>query len=344
MLIGFQKGMADNSELQQAFNDTQLFIYNSGMHFNSFWPLPTVLETLIINKKAFCLYGQSFDGFKDDVKDKMVRQLSNAASIYCRDVESYYYLRDIGINAPILEFGPDGCFGIDLLNDKKAEAYMLKQGLESKKFLTVIIRTNAVGGPRPEKLPEGDFEDTSQYPLDPSQKDFYRTKLWIDKIKAIIIEWVEITGLKVFLAPEVYEEMATAKKFLFNQLPSEIRSEVVLKSEWWNMDEASSMYKHSRALVAMEPHSCIMALAHRTPIIHYFSLQHGLKAWMFRDIGLPEWLYNIDEEPYTQPLKALMDIHENYERALKKVDRTMAFVEQRSKEMIHDLKEYQVLG
>ena len=104
------------------------------------------------------------------------------------------------------------------------------------------------------------------------------------------------------------------------------------------MDEASSMYKNSRALVAMEPHSCIMALAHGTPIIHYFSKLHGLKAWMFRDIGLPEWLYDIDEEPTERLLNALMDIHEDYTRALIKVDRAMAFVERRSAEMIGDLK------
>ena len=106
------------------------------------------------------------------------------------------------------------------------------------------------------------------------------------------------------------------------------------------MDEASSMYKHSRVLVAMEPHSCIMALAHGTPIIHYFSKRHGLKAWMFRDIGLPEWLYDIDEEPTDRPLKALMDIHKHYDRAEIKVDRAMAFVEQKSTEMINDLRHY----
>ena len=72
----------------------------------------------------------------------------------------------------------------------------------------------------------------------------------------------------MFIAPEVSKEIEMAKKFVFDTLPSEIKSKVVVKSEWWNMDEASSMYKHSRALVAMEPHSCIMALAHGTTMIH----------------------------------------------------------------------------
>jgi polysaccharide pyruvyl transferase WcaK-like protein len=335
-----QNGTFDNPELQQAYDACDLFIHNSGMHYNSFWKPSPILDKCVENQKPICLYGQSFDGFEPNIQADMASKLSQAVAIYCRDVESYHYLRKIGVSSPILEFGPDGCFGIDLLNDDKAEAYMAEHKLESKKFLSVIIRTNTPGGPRPGKLPDWDIGDTTQNPQDPSQRDILQTKLWIDKMKEIIIQWVKVTGLKVFLAPEVNKEIEMAKKFIFDALLLEIQSKVVVKSEWWNMDEASSMYKHSRALVAMEPHSCIMALSHRTPIIHYFSKRHGLKAWMFRDIGLPEWLYDIDEEPTVRLLKALMDIHEDYDRALLKVDRAMSFVEQRSAEMVGDLKYY----
>jgi polysaccharide pyruvyl transferase WcaK-like protein len=333
-----QNGAFDNSELQQIYEACDLFIHNSGMHYNSFWTPSPILDKCIENQKPFCLYGQSFDGFTEDIEADMVSKLSKAAAIYCRDVESYHYLRKKGVQSPILEFGPDGCFGIDLLNDNKAEMYMAEHKLESKKFLTVIIRTNTPGGLRPDKLPAWDIGDTTQNPRDPAEADIRQIKLWIDKMKDIVVQWVNITGLKVFLAPEVNKEIEMARKFVYDTLPPDIQSKVVLKSEWWNMDEASSMYKHSRTLVAMEPHSCIMALAHRTPIIHFFSKRHGLKAWMFRDIGLSEWLYNIDEEPTERLLKALMDIHENYDRALIKVDRAMTFVEQRSAEMVGDLK------
>ena len=57
----------------------------------------------------------------------------------------------------MLEFGPDGCFGIDVRDDERGLATMKKLGLEEKKFITVQIRTNTpkapgVDDPRPEKL------------------------------------------------------------------------------------------------------------------------------------------------------------------------------------------------
>ncbi len=81
-----------------------------------------------------------------------------------------------------------------------------------------------------------------------------------------------------------------------------------------------------------------MALAHGVPIIHFFSKRHGVKAWMFRDFGLPEWLIDIDEEPADTTIKALMDIYNDYDRASGKVKRAMQFVEQRSAEMMADIK------
>lgn len=335
-----RSGQCDNPELQTAFDQSDYLIQNSGMLYNSFWRAPSILDACIQKNKSFCLYGQSFDGFNDEDKDEMVRKLSKAHAIYCRDVESYYYLRKIGVKSEILEFGPDGCFGIDLLNEQKAIQYMNQAGLESKKFLTIIIRTNTSAGNKPQNLPDWDVGDTSQNPWDPTKKDQTQTELWIEKIREVIIQWVQKTDMKVFLAPEVTKEIKHAKELIYDQLPADIQSHVIHKAEWWNMDEASSMYKHSHSMLAMEPHSCIMALAHGTPAIHYFSERHGVKAYMFRDIGLPEWLYNIDYETSDKPFDALMDIYQDYNRAQSKVKRAIGFVQKRSSEMVENIESF----
>jgi polysaccharide pyruvyl transferase WcaK-like protein len=335
------QGKADNARLQKAFDEADLFIHNSGMHYNKFWNPSPILEACYRVKKALCLYGQSFDGFFAEDQEKMVRYLSHASAIYCRDVESYHYLRKIGVTSDILEFGPDGCFGIDLANEAKAEAFLARHKLQPKQFLSIVLRTNTpyFSKPKPEDLPEWDNGDKTQNPWEPSEADQKQTDLWVSKLREIITHWVEHTDQKVVLVPEVEKEIRYAKEYLYDPLPDKIKKKVVHKAEWWNMDEACSFFQKTHTLLALEPHSCIMALAHGTPALHYFSARHGLKAWMFRDIGLPEWLYDVDQEEAGTVIRALEDIHRDYDRAQAKVKRAMAFVEQRSQEMIGDLRQ-----
>jgi len=329
-------GKCTSKELQLAFDQCNLVIQNSGMVYNSFWRPGDLPEACNRNNKPYCLYGQSFDGFKEEDRKRMVPELSKAKAIYCRDVESYYYLRQIQVKPKILEWGPDGCFGMDLTNDSKALAYMAKQGLEMKKFITVLVRTNTGGKPDP----SWDIGDTSQNPWNPTKEDAEQEELWMGKIREVIIHWVRTTGLKVFLAPEVKKEIFHGKRVIYDKLPKDVQGHVVHKTEWWNMDEACSMHKFSHTLISNEPHSEIMALAHGTPIIHYFSKRHGLKAWMFRDIGLPEWLLDIDEEPASRAIRVLDEINENYAEAEVKIKRAMQVVEKRSSEMIGDIKAF----
>ena len=80
------------------------------------------------------------------------------------------------------------------------------------------------------------------------------------------------------------------------------------------------------------------ALAAGTPAIHFFTRHHGYKAWMFRDIGLPEWLISLDDERGERVNAALDRIHDHYDLAQTKANRAMNFVHARSAEMITDIK------
>jgi|GEM_PF-328907 len=333
-----EKGVANNPELQQAFDEADLVIQNSGMSFNTFWKTPAILEACNSNNKPLCNYAQSFDGFKKEDEAHMAKELSKVAANYCRDMESYYYLRQIGVTSKILGWGPDGCFGIDLRNDAMAEAYMEEHDLEHKKFIAINIRTNSSNSKKPKKLPKWYVGDTSQNPYEPTEDDEIQNELWGKRLREITIHWVEHTGLKVLLAPEAKKEIEHMKRLVYDPLPGPIKKNVVFKKEYWNMDEACSVFNHAHTLIGMEPHSLIMALPLNVPIIHYFSARHGVKAWMFRDIGLPEWLYDIDKEPSEGPISALMDIYQDYDRAVTKTKRAMELIESRSAEMMNDLK------
>jgi polysaccharide pyruvyl transferase WcaK-like protein len=140
------------------------------------------------------------------------------------------------------------------------------------------------------------------------------------------------------LAPEVEKEIAAARALIYERLPLDIRSHVVQRETFWNVDEAASVYARAHTVVALEPHSCIIALAFGTPAIHFFNEDHGRKAWMFRDIGLPEWLVSIDDDNADQVIAALTSIHGDYPRAREKVRRAMAFVHRRSSEMMASVR------
>lgn len=318
-------GRATTPELQTAFDGAKLFLYNSGMHFTRYWAPPSGLVKMCLAKgKRVGLYGQSFDGFRDQDAATLPSLLSQMSFIFTRDTESLLFLRSQGVKPPILEFGPDGCFGIDVRDDAKAEAFMQEHGLEPRKFLAVILRTDREVGANKNKPDAADAVAGGP-------------DLWAAKLREVIVEFVKRTGYKVALVPEVEKEIEPAKRMLLDPLPEAIKAKVVHRDHFWNADEAVSFYARAHALVAVEPHSCIMALAHGTPAIHFFTRKHGFKAWMFRDIGLSEWLIDIDTEPAEHVTMTLNRITDQYDLARHKTKRAMDFVNSRSGEMMGDV-------
>jgi polysaccharide pyruvyl transferase WcaK-like protein len=285
--------------------------------------------------KPWGLQGQSY--FPDMVQgpgsDSRIALLNTASFIYCRDSKTLKTLQDAGVKPPVLEWGPDGCFGIDVRDEEKALARMKKHGLEEKKFITLQLRTHTPTSPgvddkRPQKL----------NPLHPTPEniadDTRRAKVYQD----LIAMWVEQTGWKVVIAPEVYKEMEYNKKFIYDPLPEKLKNHVVNFDEFWNADEACSFYARAHTVICHEPHTPIMALAMGTPMMHTFSEFHSPKCWMFKDIGLEEWAPEFDSTPAEKIFATLMDIHQDYAAAQAKVKKAMAFVEQRAAAQMTELR------
>jgi len=277
--------------------------------------------------KPWGLQGQSY--FPDMVTgpgaDERIALLNRAAFIYCRDSKTLKTLQDAGVKPPVLEFAPDGCFGIDVRDEEKALARMAKHGLEEKKFITLQLRTHTPSSPgvddkRPQKL----------NPLHPTPEniadDTRRAKVYQD----VIAKWVKQTGNKVVIAPEVNKEMEYNKKFVYDPLPDDLKKYVVNFDEFWNVDEACSFYKRAHTVICHEPHTPIMALAVGTPMMHTFSEFHSPKCWMFKDIGLEQWAPEFDKTSADQMFEILMGIHKDYRAAEGKVKEAMTYVEQRA--------------
>ncbi|HBE03658.1 MAG TPA: hypothetical protein DC049_14485, partial [Spirochaetia bacterium] len=325
-----EDGSAEHPELQKAFDLADLVIQNSGMHYNQFWPINYgFIRACLKARKPFGLYGQSFDGFRDDQLNEARHLLGQAAFIYCRDSLSLAYLQRIGVSPQVLRFGPDGCFGIDVRDDQRADSFLRKNSLDEHSFMAVIPRTNT---------PKLHDAADALNPKEPTalQKDEDNKRS--EKLRVIIEYFIRSTGGKVLLAPEVDKEIPHARRLLYDPLPEQIRAQVVHRSSFWNADEAVSIYSKARLLVAMEPHSCIMALAQGVPCIHYYTPAHGVKAEMFRDIGLGNWLINIDDHEPQAVLKEIDCITSNDQAAQAAAFTAMQKVHMMEKNMCEQIR------
>lgn len=301
--------------VQEAYRRADLVVHNSSMARNLNLP-----EESIRHGKPFGYYGQSY--FPDFVVGEQgarnIAILNQAAFIFCRDGLTLEILRNAGVKPGVLEFGPDGCFGVDVRDDNRALAFMRRKGLEERKFITIQLRTQTT------KIPGRDMGPRN--PLNPTPEQQAEDERRAAKYRDLITRWIRRTGHKVLIAPEVAKEMGHNRRLIYDPLPRDLQAHVVNCDEFWNVDEAGSAFARAHTCICHEPHSPIIALASGTPIIHTFSEAQGTKYWMFRDLGLPEWLLEFDSTLADRMAATLMAIHDDYPGALAKVRRSMDFV------------------
>lgn len=118
----FKDGGKDR-QVQQAVKDCDLFIRNSGMGQDT-----TFMQFCRQHGKPYGLFGQSYfpSMIEGDGAAERIDLLNNAAFIYTRETKTLSILKSGGIKTPVLEFGPDGCFGIDVRDDERGLATMKK--------------------------------------------------------------------------------------------------------------------------------------------------------------------------------------------------------------------------
>ena len=302
-------------DLAAALDTADLFLYNSGMLmnyglFNFDWngpiynlvPLWRCIECGI----PFGIYGQSFDCFAHPSVSLFRPVLDQAAFIFTRETESARYLRENGFACPTIEFGPDGCFGIDTRDDATADAWLARHGLQPGQFLIVNIRTNTA---------VSKDSDTPLNPVKPTPEQQAENERWMHTCATVITRWVRETGLPVLVAPEAEKEIAAAEALLRPLLPADILERVVFRDTWWNADEALSTFTRARVAFGVEPHTLIMAMTGEIPVVHARPLRHGRKGWMFRDLGLGDNLFDIDATPADVVAARVVALHADYPAA-----------------------------
>ena len=222
---------------------------------------------------------------------------NGAKFVYFRDSVSLELAKSKGCTCPHMEYGPDGAFAVDLKDDAKAEAFLKAHGLEEGKFLCCIPRLRFTPyWTIPEKKAA---KDETKHARNEAMKE-HDCKPLRDAIMSVLLQ----TDLKILLCPEDKTQMAVNKEMLYDKLPEEMKSRVVWRENYWLTDEAASTYRRSAGLFGHEMHSPIICIGSGIPAIVCRWAEQTSKGYMWRDIGLSDWLFDLDQEEELQNVAA----------------------------------------
>lgn len=257
--------------------------------------------------------------------------LAGAKFVFCRDTKSLEALQASGITGPPMAFGPDATFLLDLRDDAKADAFLREHKLEPKKFACFVPRLRWTPywkeGRKyaPEELARKDAENQKFQEVDHA------------KLRTAIIAWVRETKLPVLLCPEMTYQVELLRPLLFDPLPEDVKPHVIVRPSYWLTDEAASTYARAAVVVSFEMHSPIIAIANGTPAIHLRQPTDTRKGQMWRDVGLSDWLFEIDETTGEQIAAKLLTLHRDSQGTAARVAKAREFTAARGRQMIESI-------
>lgn len=143
------------------------------------------------------------------------------------------------------------------------------------------------------------------------------------------------------LCPEDMSQMNLEKEQIYDPLPEDVKSFVVWRKDFWLPDEALAVYKRSFGLFGNEMHSPIMCIGNGIPALTCRYKEITTKGYMWKDIGLGEWLFNLDVEDEVLSIPyAVRRMLTESEKSLRMAASAMGFVEEKYKEMSAKLQRY----
>jgi polysaccharide pyruvyl transferase WcaK-like protein len=256
--------------------------------------------------------------------------LAGARFIFTRDTDSLRALQRAGIGGPATGFGPDATFALDLHDDSAADVLLAEKNLEQGEFLCAVprLRWTPYWEIRPGKVqPNAERIATNEAFAEQDHA----------KMREAIVAWVTERKRKVLLVPEMTYQVPLLKPLLFDPLPATIKPSVALMDRYWLTAEAASVYAKAAAVVSFEMHSAIIAVANGTPAVHLRQPTDTRKGQMWRDIGLDQWLFEIDGATGRQIADRLVAIGSDLPAARETAARARALAHERMAAMVAEI-------
>ncbi len=258
--------------------------------------------------------------------------INRSAFTFFRDSVSLQVAKDNGGTCPIMEFGPDATFACDLTADEAASAWLAEVGLKEGRFMCCI--------PKLRNTPY--WEVKEGYKFDPVKhaRNEEMKEHDIGPLRDAVIAVVKETGMKVLLCPEDATQMKLNKEMIHDKLPAEVKERVVWREDYWLTDFATSVYTRCAGLFGNEQHSPILCIGHGIPAIVCRYKEQTSKGFMWKDIGLSEWLFDHDLDEAEKGLTpAVLAIANDQETARAKALEGKAVADARMKRMMDVLRE-----
>ncbi len=314
--------------IQAAIEDSDFLLHGSGP---SLVAANSIERWKNATKKPYGVFGITLPESQSD--QRIVDLLSGAQFVYFRDSASLKLAKSKGVASPLMAFGPDGAFAVDVRDDLKAIDFLSRHDLLEGQFLCCIPR----------------YRNTPYWLIERKNTSVDETKLAVNDamkeqdcrpLREAIIRIVRETSLKVLVCPEDETQMKLGKELIIDQLPNDVRQRVVWRENFWLTDEAVSTYIRSAGLFGHEMHSPIMCIGNGVPAIVCRWKEQTSKGIMWRDIGLGEWLFDFDRPDERDSfVPAVLELAKNLPDAKAKAARAQAFVRELHTQSLQEFKE-----
>ena len=306
------EGDSDSPALMIAFIEHDFMLHGSGP---SVVCADDIQAWKKLTGKPYGIFGVTVSSLDSELKNL----LDNAEFIYCRDTVSVDYIREAGVECPVIEFGPDATFAINLRDDLAANMFLQKHDLEQDKFVSVI--------PRLRYTPYYKIHNT-----EPTAEDLRRAAISDEfmeldhaKLREVIVGILDHSNMKILICAEMTYEVELGKELLYERLPEKYYDRIVWRDSYWRPDEAASVYAAANLIISYEMHSPIIALAVGTPAIYLRQPTDTCKGEMWRDIGLDDWIFEIDSTVSMEITKQAINIINNSEVAGHKAGQALNY-------------------
>jgi len=319
------KIMGNTSEAkQEAFDSCDFLLHGSGPSI--------VAQKSIIEWKEKTGKPYGIGGVTWSYSEEGVKVISDSDFTFFRDSVSLQLAKDKGATSPVMEFGPDATFACDLTNDEAATAWLGEVGLEEGKFMCCI--------PKLRNTPYWEVKKGYKFDEKKHARNEEMKEHDIAPLRNAVIAVVKETDMKVLLCPEDATQMKLNKEMIYDKLPDDVKEKVVWREDYWLTDFATSVYTRCAGLFGNEQHSPILCIGHGIPAIVCRYKEQTSKGFMWRDIGLSDWLFNHDlDEPATKLTPAVLAIARDQKAARAKAAEGKAVADARMKRMMEVLRE-----
>lgn len=268
-------------QVEEAFAECDFLLHGSG---SGFVAQRHVAEWIEKTGKPFGVMGISLT----ELNEQTIPTLNQADFVYFRDGVSAKRAVEAGCTVPGQGWGPDTAFGVvETRDDARALAFMAENGLEEGKFLCCIPRYRWT--PFWTVKPDREF-DPVKHARNEERKDPDHAPY-----REAIIRVTRETDMKVLITCEDKTQIALGREVLYDPLPDDVKKKVVWRDHYWMTDEALSTYVRSAGLFGNEMHSPIMCIANGIPATVGRWDEQTNKGFMWRDIGLEDWLFTMDD-------------------------------------------------